>query len=273
LKKKEMLPKDLYSKWDDVHNLKAEVDTQNDGIRGLKIGQTRQGSRPAMRITGDDPKTTIRIGDTHYSFHVSKIPYLASFVRHQKFTQPEATEFIHEPINLFDVALKGVESGYRQCFRSLTTNLSQYRNLIETYIFLNVDILSGLSIDEVIANLKVGKADYDPDERRPIPGNKGLARDTAFQLLYLILYARFEDETKDSMKLFNAVMFVVSHPGTFKPRTKRVIRIAYEERFAPTIKQRARLDQWEKGEATNYATDATTEEEPEYYFDSDNYSF
>jgi hypothetical protein len=207
-----------------------------------------------------------------YSVHVSKIPYLASFVRRQKVTQPEATEFIHEPINLFDVALKGVESGYRQCFRSLPTHLSQYRTLIETYKFLNVDILSGLSIDEVIANLKVGKADYDPEERRTIRGNKGLARDTAFQLLYMILYAQFEDETKDSMKLFNAVMFVVSHPGTFKYRTKRVVRVAYEERFRPTTKQRARLDQWEKGEAANYETDATTEEEPHYYFDSDDYS-
>jgi hypothetical protein len=207
-----------------------------------------------------------------YSVHVSKIPYLASFVRRQKVTQPEATEFIHEPINLFDVALKGVESGYRQCFRSLPTDLSHYRTLIETYKFLNVDILSGLSIDWVIANLKVGKADYDPEERRPIPGNKGLARDTAFQLLYLILYAQFEDEAKDSAKLFNAVMFVVSHPGTFKYRTKRVVRAAYEERFTPTTKQRARLDQWEKGEVGNYETDATTEEESDYYFDSDGYS-
>lgn len=81
-----------------------------------------------------------------------------------------------------------------------------------------------MSINEVIANLKVGKADYDPEERRSIPGNKSLARDTAFQLLYLTLHTHFGDESKDSMNLFNAVMFVVSHPGTFKYRTKRVTR-------------------------------------------------
>lgn len=221
-----------------------------------------------MRTTGDDHKATIRIGDMAYSINVSKMPYLASFIRLQKVTQPEATEFIHEPINLFDVALKGLESGYRQCFRSLPTDLTQYRTLLDTYEFLNVDILCGLSIDDVIAHLKLGKADYDPDEGRSIPGNKSLARDTAFQLLYLILRAQFADETKDSMKLFNAVMFVVSHPGTFKYRTKRVVRVAYEERFRLTTKQRARLDQWEKREATNDTTDATTEEESDY-FDSD----
>jgi hypothetical protein len=170
------------------------------------------------------------------------------------------------------VALKGIESGYRQCFRSLPTDLSQYRTLFETYKFLNIDVLSGLSIDDVIPNLKVGKADYDPEERRSIPGNKSLARDTALQLLYLIQQADFEDEVKVSMKLFNAVMFVVSHPGTFKDRTKRVIRAAYEERFIVTTKQRARLDQWGNGETTDYGTDATTEEEPDYFFDSDDYT-
>ena len=204
-----------------------------------------------------------------YSVNVFKIPYLASFVQLRKVTQPETNEFIHEPINLFDVALRGIESSYRQCFRSLPINLLQYHTLFETYKFLNVDFLSGLTIDEVIANLKVGKADYDPEERRLIPGNEGLARDTAFQLLYLMLHAQLGDETEDSMKLFNAVMFVVSHPGTFKYRTKRVIRVAYEERFRPTTKQRAKRDQWEKGEAANDATDATTEEEPDDSYDSD----
>jgi hypothetical protein len=223
------------------------------------------------KATGDDLKATLKIGDKDYSVYVSKIPYLASFVQRQKATQPEATGFVHAPISLLDVALKGVESGYRYCFRSLPIDLSQYRTLFKTYKLLEVDILRGLSNDQVIANLKVGKSDYDPEERRHIRGDKGLARDTAFQLLYLILYAQLEDQTKDGMKLYNAVMFVVSHPGTFKYRTKRVIRLGYCERFRPTIKQISRLDQWEKGEAANDATDATTEEEPYYYFDSDDY--
>jgi hypothetical protein len=50
---------------------------------------------------------------------------------------------------------------------------------------------------------------------------------------------------------------------------KRVTRVAYEERFGLTTKQKARIDQWEKGETVNNATDVTTEEEPDYFFDSD----
>jgi hypothetical protein len=226
-----------------------------------------------MGTTGNKAKAAIRIGDVDYNIDVSKIPYLESFVRLQKDTQPQATKIIHGPINLFDVALRGVEFGYRQCFRYLPTDLSQYRTLFQTYKFLSVDVLSNLSIDQVIANLKVGKSDYDLEERRRISGNKGLARDTAFQLLYMILHPHYGDETKDKMKLFNAVMFVVSHPGTFKYRTKRIIRVAYEGQFGLTVKQRPKLDQWEKGETSEYEIDVTTEEEPEYYFDSDDDSF
>jgi hypothetical protein len=217
-----------------------------------------------------DTQATIKIGDVSYGVYVSKIPYLASFVQRQKATQPEATEFVHSPISLLDVALKGVESGYRHCFRSLPIDLSQCRTFFETYKLLEVDILRDLSNDQVIANLKVSKSDYQPEERRPIRGEKGLARDTAFQLLYLILYAQLGDQTIDGMKLYNAVMFVESHPGTFKYRTERVIRLGYDERLRPTIKQSLRLDQWEKGEAANDATDATIEE-PDCYFNPDDY--
>jgi len=102
-------------------------------------------------------KTAIRVGGVDYSLHVSKIPYLASFVKLQKAAQPETTEFFHGPIPLFDVALKGIESGYRQCFRSLPADLSQHRILCETYKFLNVDVLNGLPFVEIIANLKAGQ--------------------------------------------------------------------------------------------------------------------
>ncbi|KAL9097152.1 MAG: hypothetical protein Q9165_000579 [Trypethelium subeluteriae] len=268
IERRQMLPKDLYSKWDHPDDLDTESRTP-DGTHGPQDAHVGRENTSAIRINGDDLKAKILIEDMSYSVNVSKIPYFASFIQLQRVTRPEATEFIHEPIDLFDVALKGVDSGYRQCFRSLPIDLSHYRTLFKTYKFLNVDILSGLSLNEVIANLKVGQGDYDPEERRRIPGDKGLARNTAFQFLYLIMYAQFDPQGKESGKLFNAVVFVVSHPGTFKYRTKRIIRTAYEERFTITTKQRASLDQWEKKELANDMTDATTEEEPDYCFDSD----
>ena len=288
--RKEMLPKDLYSKWDDVHNLDKGIGTQDDSAQEPEIAQTGQKTISTViyfrdcdysadaealqiRTTGDSHKATIRIGGINYSIDMSKMPYFESYIRHEKASQPQAAEITHGPINLFDVALKGVESGYRQCFRCLPSDLSHYHTLFQTYKFLNVNVLSNLSIDQVIANLKAGKADYDPEERQRISGNKSLARDTAFQLLHLILYPQYGDETKDKMKLFNAVMFVVSHPGTFKYRTKRMIRVAYEEQFGLTLKQRPKLDQWEKGGNADGEIDVTTEEEPDYYFDSDYDSF
>lgn len=212
----------------------------------------------------------------HYDIEVSKIPYLSSFVNFRANAQPQSTEFIHGPIPLFDVALKGIESGYRQCFRSLPAELSRHHTLCDTYQLLCVDILAGQSINEIFNDLKSGKNDYEREYKRcrEIKGNKSKARDTAFKLLYLILFGEFQDETKDSAKIFNAVLFVVSHSATFKWRTRSVVRAAYEERFVISAKQRARLDQWEKTDAAKLAVeddgDVTTEEEDsDYYYNSD----
>jgi hypothetical protein len=83
------------------------------------------------------------------------------------------------------------------------------------------------------------------------------------------------DEIKDSAKVFNAVLYLVSHAATFKWRTRSVVRDAYEERFVVSAKQTAALDKWEKKDpaklAVEDAGDATTEEEKESdcYYDSD----
>jgi hypothetical protein len=222
------------------------------------------------------PKTAIRIGDVSYDIEVSKIPYLSSFVDFQTNAQSQTTEFVHGPIPLFDVALKGIESGYRQCFRSLPPDLSQHYTLCDTYELLCVDVLGGQSISEIFNDMKSGQSDYEREygRYREIKGNKSKARDTAFKLLYLILLGDFKDETRDSAKIFNAVLFLVSHSATFKWRTRRVVRAAYEERFVVSTKQTARLDVWEKKDAAKLAVedagDVTTEEEgSDGYYDSD----
>jgi hypothetical protein len=209
-----------------------------------------------------------------YDIDVSKISYLSSFVDFQVNAQPQSIEFVHGPIPLFDVALKGIESGYRQCFRSLPADLSQHRILCNTYDFLCIDVLGGQSINEIFNDLKSGQSDYDREERREIKGNKSKARDTAFKLLYLILLADFKDETRDSAKVFNAVLYLVSHAATFKWRTRSMVRAAYEDRFIISTKQTAALDKWEKKDAAKLAIedadDVITEEETlDCYYDSD----
>ncbi|OBT60492.1 hypothetical protein VE03_10079 [Pseudogymnoascus sp. 23342-1-I1] len=91
--------------------------------------------------------------------------------------------------------------------------------------------------------------------------------------VYSILLGDFKDETKDSAKVFNPVLYLVSHAATFKWRTRSVVRAAYEERFVLSSKQKAALDKWEKMDAAKLAEedagDVTTEEEPDCYYDSD----
>jgi hypothetical protein len=190
-------------------------------------------------------------------------------------------ELVHGPIAHFDIALEGMEFGFRQCFRSLPPDLAQHHALCETYEFLCIDVLGGQSLNEIIGGLKAGKKDHKRMDKllKFIKADRSKARDAAFKLLYLILRGEFEDETKDSTKVYNAVMFIVSHAHTFQSRTRKVVRAAYEERFFVSVKQRAGLDKWEKTDAAELAeededeNDVTTEEEEEpIYFCYDSYS-
>ncbi|OKL57257.1 hypothetical protein UA08_07607 [Talaromyces atroroseus] len=244
-----MLPDDLYSKFGNV-----ETNSQKDSISAAA-----------------PTKTKIRIGEVLYDIDVSRIPYLSSFVRFQSAAQPQTSELTHNSIPLFDTALKGLESGYRACFRFLPADLSQFHILCDTYGFLRIDVLEGQSIDDIIVHLKAGKTDYELEYKRYRAirdGDKSTARDAAFQLLYLILLFDFKNPTKDSNKVFNAVLFVVSHSGTFKWRLRTVVRAAYEERFVVSSKQKAMLDRWSKPEpAEDLSNDYVTTEDDfsEYY--------
>jgi hypothetical protein len=84
------------------------------------------------------------------------------------------------------------------------------------------------------------------------------------------------NEISDSAKIFNAVLYLVSHSATFKWRTRKVVRAAYEERFVVSVKQTAKLEEWEKKDATKLAVedagDVTTEEEGANYYDDFDYS-
>lgn len=210
---------------------------------------------PPAPVAATTSTTAIRIGEKHYDIDISKIPYLSSFASFQQKSSLTSEYLVHGPIPLFDIALQGIERGYRQCLRLLPADLSQHQTLCETYDFLRVDVLASQTVDGVIDDLKTCKIEYEL---------KSKARDAAFRFLYLLLLSDLEAEPNVASKVFDATLFVVSHPGTFKIRTRRVVRAAYEERFEVSAKQKARLDQWEKDRSTiDSGDDATTA--PEMY--------
>ncbi|KAJ0419764.1 hypothetical protein BJY00DRAFT_301970 [Aspergillus carlsbadensis] len=167
--------------------------------------------------------------------------------------EPQRTDFVLEDIPLFDIALKGLESGYQQCFHSLRGDIPQYHTLCETYDYLGVDVLRGQSVDNIFADLRACKTNYKL-EYKP--------QDAAFRLLFLIIRGEFGDEKKDPVKVYNAVLFVVSHSGTFKLGTRTAVRAAFKERFVVSPKQQSQLERWRKKDVINRSDDeATTEDE------------
>lgn len=63
--------------------------------------------------------------------------------------------------------------------------------------------------------------------------SKATATDSSFRL--------FGDELKARQKIYNAVLFVVSHRAIFKYRARKTIKAAYEQRFYVSEKQKANL--------------------------------
>ncbi|KAJ6016511.1 hypothetical protein N7540_011102 [Penicillium herquei] len=213
-------------------------------------------------------KTRLKIGDHFYDVDISKIPYLSAFVSFQRLSRPQNPDLIHGDIALFDVALRGLELGYRQCFRALKGDIAQYHILCETFHFLGLDVLAGQSVDEIFADLRACKTDYELDYKRyrAVKGDKSQARDAAFQLLFMIIRGEFRDEKKDSVKVYNAVLFIVSHPGTFKQGTRTAVRSVFEERFVVSKKQQIQLDRWRQGDTSIPSGEENTTEDD---FDSD----
>ena len=222
-------------------------------------------------------RTDIEIGGKPYNISTTSMPYFASYIDFQRRSGLAADK--HGDIPLFDAAFQGVESGFRRFFRILGTDLTEYSTLCDTLDFLCIDTLGGRSIASISEDLKSGKGWYDDAYKPPlfVRGQKERARDSAFRLLYLLLKTDLEDETKTRQKMYEAVLFVVSHRGIFKYHARKTIRTAYEERFDVSEKQRKILDKWpvlvlEPGTDGMWSDDdVTTEDDPADELDSDDW--
>ncbi|KAE8143697.1 hypothetical protein BDV38DRAFT_276779 [Aspergillus pseudotamarii] len=147
------------------------------------------------------PKSSLKDRECSLPKGFSMIPYLASFVRLERNRRllGSELEFTQRDIPRFNIALQKLGSGNRFYFRSQLVDIARYLTLCETY--------------------------------------DSLARDAAFPLMFPVLGDKFGDEAGDSVTVHNVVLFIVSHPGTFKHRTRAVFYTAYEERFVVSHKE------------------------------------
>ncbi|KAI0129236.1 hypothetical protein F4776DRAFT_628059 [Hypoxylon sp. NC0597] len=215
--------------------------------------------------TGQDSRVKIQVGATEYLVDTKKIPYFGSFISFQQKSGQNTTPVpVHGDIPFFDIINYGVSNGFRQFFRRMPTQLSDYHVLCERLEFLAIDVPSGRKISDIMRDFREAKNDYDKEERREIEGNRSLARDSAFRLLYLFLLGEFESSVRDSSAAYQATLFVVSHRRIFRYRTRKMVREAFEERFVVSEKQRNSLDKWPINEPSSeswWEEDVTTEVE------------
>ena len=247
----------------------------NHFCKGIVSEQASTGiCKSWFNITAPE-RVEIEVGDKLYSVSTTKIPYFTSYLDFQCHSGQASKK--HDKIPFFEVAHQAVERGFRHCFRNLEPDVTSYHTLCNTLDFFCINVLGGRSVDAVIGNLKSGKGYYETDYKRScfVKGNKAIARDNCFRLLYLILRAEFKDDVKASQQIYQAVIFVVSYRAIFKYRARKAVRAAYEDRFLISKKQAANLNRWpilEPGPETEWSDDdVTTEDSSACELDSDDY--
>ncbi|KAJ4127544.1 hypothetical protein NW765_016023 [Fusarium oxysporum] len=178
----------------------------------------------------------------------------------------ETTGAKYDDVPYSEVISYGVDKGFRQFFRRMPMQLSQYHLLCDTLDSLAIDVTDGRTIRDIMYDMRKGKDEWDPEERREIRGLKNIARDSAFRLLYVLM----QSNVVDTNMAYNAALFVVSHRQIFRSRTRKMVREALEENCPVSAKQRAGLNKWpvEQSSSTRSEEDATTEPE-DIFFDSD----
>lgn len=232
---RKMLPADLYCKW----NTRAPCTESN-------LPVTAQG---AADVATQVNETGVKCNDKSTDFNSSE------------------SAIANSALPFSDVIRCGLDKGFREVFRSMPTKLSDYLILCNSLKLLAIDVLQGQHIRELMADMRLGKVEWDPEERQQIGGLKRLARDAAFKLLYVFL----QSECRDVNMAYNAALFVVSHRRIFRYRTRKMVREAFLYRFTASQKQQKELDKWpiEDNEFAGSADDDKTTSEEDIYFNSD----
>ncbi|CAF9926779.1 MAG: hypothetical protein GOMPHAMPRED_004219 [Gomphillus americanus] len=246
-------------------------DTAKDSLTLTKLEQTKMltndlyaewpsdaPENPVIERLEPGTKITLVVGGVEHRMDVSGIPYLNSLPR-------TSGEIVHGKIEYFDIAVKGLQTGYRKCFQMMTTEIQDHIKLIETYKLLQIDLLRGTTQFEVVKMLKTEYGD-----------GKAVPQDAAYKLLFLMYTTRSFADAKALNNIFNAVFFIISHPRTFKGRTRIVIKTAFDEWFHATIKQQAQLQKWQKffdpGKCHDVG-ESTDGESFEEFYGSDSFSW
>lgn len=212
-----------------------------------------------------EPETIIDIsvGGTSYMIDTAKLPYFRSYL---SFQTAAGQELVHKDIAYFDAIFAGIDKGYRLFLRQIPPTLEAHYELWQSLEYLCIDVLGGITLDNIGRDLKAGATMYEDEGRRGYitrRGNRELARDSAYLLVYKMLAGEFGNEVKDAVKVYNLVLYVVSHPSVFRANTRIMVRAAFGERFSASSKQISNLDKWPVLGKSGWeeTQDLTTEEE------------
>ncbi|KAB5583424.1 hypothetical protein GE09DRAFT_1182157 [Coniochaeta sp. 2T2.1] len=193
---------------------------------------------------------TMKIGAKHYTLDVKRFPYLEAYLSFLRHSGRDIVNHLptHPDLPFFDVALHGLNHGFRQVFDLMPPDISAYISLCDTLELIAPDLLGGLKLIDIFHCLRCGKAVLDEEGRVVRSANERVALTFASRLVYMFVVDEFESEHEDELRrrcdakraadlAFESTMWVLTHEKVFGWKVRRVVRDAFEERFVVTRKQ------------------------------------
>lgn len=168
---------------------------------------------------------TVTVNSKEHNIDTMIMPYFASN------TSPNHT------IPHFDLALRCIYEGFHIAFETFKSDLTHYPSLCATLKQLDVYVLGGHALPEIIERFK--RFQFNDEATRI--ANTTLAEDWVFRFLYmhhagLLSY-------RDRSRVFNAVSYVVAHRYFYNHYTRSVIRETYKT-MSPSANQLAFIEEW-----------------------------
>ncbi|KAF8532873.1 hypothetical protein BDD12DRAFT_810641 [Trichophaea hybrida] len=168
---------------------------------------------------------TITVNSKEYSIDTVMMPYF------------DSNSSSNHNIEHFDVAFRCVCEGFHIAFETFRSDLTNYPGLCTTLKLLEVDVLGGIALPEIIEHSR--KFGFDDDEEKIICTN--LAEDWVFKFLYMHHLGLLL--SKDRQRIFNAVTYIIEHRYLYNHYTRSVIRETYKM-MNPTKNQLGRINKW-----------------------------
>lgn len=135
-----------------------------------------------------------------------------------------------------------MERGFDHMFGKVPNRVEGYRRICETLRYLEVNVLAGQSMSDIIHQFSPNYERWDQNRQVTRDELKKQSVDSAFRLIYQFLVGDLESRVDATDLPFHGTFYVCSHHSPFNNLIHKIVKAVYRERFQVSPKQLEKLN-------------------------------